>query len=65
MEDAIAVLLRHLGVDVVAAVAELGDGLRQELHALGGVAEDDGLVDLQLKLQIYNYCKFVYNPILQ
>jgi hypothetical protein len=49
VEDAIAVLLSHARVDVVAGVAELGDLLRQQFDALSGVAEDDRLVDLQLK----------------
>ena len=40
--------LGHLGVDVVAAVAELGDLLGEQLDPLSGVAEDDALVDLQL-----------------
>ncbi len=40
--------LLHLGVDVEARVAELRDLLGQELHAVHRVAEDDGLVDLQL-----------------
>ena len=48
MEDAVAVLLLHLGVDVEARVAELGDLLGEELDAVDAVAEDDRLVDLQL-----------------
>ena len=40
--------LGHLGVDVVAAVAELCNLLGEELDPLSGVAEDDALVDLQL-----------------
>lgn len=40
--------LLHLGVDVEARVAELGDLLGQQLHAVHRVAEDDRLVDLQL-----------------
>ena len=48
MEDAIPVLLEHLGVDVEAGVAELGDLLGQKLDSVGGVAEDNRLVDLQL-----------------
>ena len=41
--------LGHLGVDVEAAEAELGYLLGKELNPLGRVAEDDGLVDLQLR----------------
>lgn len=48
MEHSVSVGLGHLGVDVVAAVAELCDLLGQELDPLSGVAEDDALVDLQL-----------------
>ena len=48
MEHPVSVRLGHLGVDVVAAVAELGDLLGEELDPLSGVAEDDALVDLQL-----------------
>ena len=33
MEDTIAVLLPHLGVNVEARVAQLGDLLGQELHS--------------------------------
>lgn len=48
VEDAVAVGLLHLGVDVVAGVSELGNLLGQELDAVDRVAEDDGLVDLEL-----------------
>jgi len=48
MEDAVAVGLQHLGVDVEAAIAQLRDLLRQQLDQVRGIAEDDGLVDLQL-----------------
>ena len=41
--------LQHLGVDIEARIAELGDLLGQELHAVNRVAEDDGLVDLELR----------------
>ena len=51
MEDAVPVLLLHAGVDVVARVAQLGDLLGQQLHALHRVAEDDRLVDAQLKYE--------------
>jgi hypothetical protein len=59
MEHPIAMGLQHLGMDVEARVAELGDLLRKELYAVHRVAEDDGLVDLQLQrnegLQITKY----------
>lgn len=52
MEDAVPVGLKHLGVRVEARVAELGDLLCEELDSVGRVAEDDGLVDLELEGQI-------------
>lgn len=41
--------LSHLGVNVEAGVSQLGDLLGEELHSLRGVAEDYGLVDLELE----------------
>ena len=49
MEDSVAVALQHLGVDVEAGVSQLSDLLGQQLHPIHRVAEDDGLVDLQLQ----------------
>jgi hypothetical protein len=43
------VRLEHFGVRVEAGVAEFGDFLGEELDAVGRVAEDDGLVDLELE----------------
>jgi hypothetical protein len=51
VEDAVAVALQHLGVDVEARVAQLRDLLGQQLYAVDAVAEDDRLVDLQLRGQ--------------
>mmetsp|Transcript_97126 Transcript_97126/g.258092 ORF Transcript_97126/g.258092 Transcript_97126/m.258092 type:complete len:271 (-) Transcript_97126:782-1594(-) len=48
VEDPVAVRLVHARVDEEARVVELRDLLGEELHAGHGVAEDDGLVDLQL-----------------
>ena len=48
MEHAVTVGLQHLGVDVEARVPQLGDLLREQLHAVHGVAEDDRLIDLEL-----------------
>lgn len=48
VEHAVPVSLLHAGVNVVAAVAQLGDLFRQQLNTLRRVAEDDRLVDLQL-----------------
>lgn len=47
MEDAISVVLRHLGMDIEARVAELGDFLGEEDDTVDGVAEDHGLIDLE------------------
>jgi hypothetical protein len=49
VKHAVAVVLHHLGVDVEAGVAQLCDLLGQQLHTVHRVAEDDGLVDLQLQ----------------
>ena len=49
VEDAVAVGLQHFSVDVETRVPELGDLLGEELHAVNRVAEDDGLVDLELQ----------------
>lgn len=35
-------------MNVEAGVAQLGDLFGQELHPLGGITEDDRLVDLKL-----------------
>lgn len=48
MEDSVTMRLSHLGVNVVAAVAEFRDLLGQKLHPLSRVAEDNALIDLQL-----------------
>eukprot|EP00598_Pedospumella_elongata_P012220 CAMPEP_0185012080 /NCGR_PEP_ID=MMETSP1098-20130426/98114_2 /TAXON_ID=89044 /ORGANISM="Spumella elongata, Strain CCAP 955/1" /LENGTH=384 /DNA_ID=CAMNT_0027541129 /DNA_START=1898 /DNA_END=3052 /DNA_ORIENTATION=- len=48
VEHSVTIGLLHLGVNVKAGVAELGDLLGQELHAVHAVAEDDALVDVEL-----------------
>ncbi len=48
MEDPVSMSLKHLSVGVEARIAELGDFLGEELDSIGGVAEDDGLIDLKL-----------------
>ena len=48
VEHAVPVSLLEFRVDVVARVAEFCDLLREQLHALCCVAEDDRLVDLKL-----------------
>ena len=47
VEDLVSMLLHHAGMRVEAGVAKLGDLLGQQLDTVGGVAEDDGLVDLK------------------
>lgn len=49
MEDAVSRLLRHLGVTVKARVAQLSDLLGEKFDPVGGVAEDNRLVDLKLR----------------
>lgn len=48
VEYSVTGMLGHLGMAVEARVAQLGDLLGQEFHAVGRVAKNDGLVDLQL-----------------
>ena len=48
MEYPIPVLLVHLGMNIEAGIAQLSDLLGQQLHTLGGITEDNRLVDLQL-----------------
>jgi hypothetical protein len=52
VKDAVPVRLEHLGVRIEARVAELGDLLGEELDPVRRVAEDDGLVDLELWLAL-------------
>lgn len=47
VEDAVASLLLHAGVTVEARVAKFGDFLGKQFNTVGGVAEDDGLVNLE------------------
>lgn len=48
VEDAVSVVLSHLGVNVVARVSDLSDLLGKKFDTLSGVTEDDRLVDLEL-----------------
>lgn len=48
VEHAVAVTLQHFRVDVVAAVAQLSNLLGEQLHAVHGITEDNGLVNAQL-----------------
>lgn len=49
MEHTVPVLLIHTSMYVETGVAQLCDLLSQEFHTVGRVAEDDGLIDLQLR----------------
>lgn len=49
MEHTVPVLLHHLCMNVEARIAQLGDFLCQKLNPLGGVTEDDRLIDLKLQ----------------
>ena len=49
VEHSVPVCLSHLGVDVEAAEAQFGDLLGKELNSLSRIAEDDWLVDLELR----------------
>ena len=51
VEDSVPVVLGHPRVDVVAAVAEVGDLLGQQLHSLRRVAENDALIDLEKQME--------------
>lgn len=48
VEDAVAMGLNHLGVDVEAGEAELRNALGKELDTVDRVAEDDALVNVEL-----------------
>lgn len=48
VEHSVSVRLKHLRMDVETGVTQLGDLLREQLHPIDGVAENNGLVDLQL-----------------
>eukprot|EP00040_Diaphanoeca_grandis_P014691 m.74677 g.74677 ORF g.74677 m.74677 type:complete len:146 (+) comp24686_c1_seq2:314-751(+) len=48
VKNAVAMGLLHLGVDVEARISKFCDSLRQQLDTLHAVAENDGLIDLQL-----------------
>lgn len=59
MEHTVPVFLHHLCVNVEAWIAKLGDFPSQKLNPLGGVTEDDGLIDL--KLEKKNHSTFCYS----
>jgi hypothetical protein len=48
VENTVSCVLLHLCVTVKARVSELGDFLGKKFDSVGGIAEDDRLVDLEL-----------------
>lgn len=57
MEHTVPIFLHHPCMNVEARVAKLGDFLCQKLNPLGGVTEDDGLIDLKLNRNVKVVCK--------
>lgn len=49
VEHTVSVGLLHPSVNVVTAVAQLGNLFRQQFDTLRRIAEDDRLIDLQLR----------------
>ena len=49
MENAVSVMLKHSCVGVEARISKFGDFFCEKLDAVGGIAEDDGLVNLQFR----------------
>ena len=47
VKHTISIVLQHLGMGVEAGVSQFGNLFREQLHTVGGVAENDGLVDLE------------------
>jgi hypothetical protein len=48
VEYSISVVLEHLGVRVETRIAQLCNLLSEKLDTVGGVAENDRLIDLKL-----------------
>ena len=51
MEDTVSIGLKHTSMTVEARITELGNLLSQEFNPVGGIAEDDRLVDLKFREQ--------------
>lgn len=47
MKHAVTIVLQHLSVRIEAGVSKFGYLLRKQLHSICGVAENDGLIDLE------------------
>lgn len=51
VENAVPVGLLHLRVNVEARITQVGNFLREQFNAIHRVAEDNGLIDLQLAFE--------------
>lgn len=60
MKHAVAVVLQHLGMRIETGVSKFGDLLRKQLHTVCGVAENDGLVDLQFGKESVEAMNFLF-----
>ncbi len=63
VKDTVPIGLLHLGMYVKAGVPKLGDLLRQELDVVDRVAEDNRLVDLELReecVEAVDFLLFLY-----
>ena len=60
MKHAVAVVLQHLGMRIETGVSKFGDFLRKQLHTICGVAENDGLVDLQFGKESVQAVNFLF-----
>ena len=49
MKDSISVCLKHFRVRIETRIAQFCNLLGKQFNSVGGVTEDDGLVDLQLR----------------
>ena len=53
MEHTVPMGLRHFGVDVVAGIAQFGDLFGEQFHTLGGITENDTLINLKNERKDY------------
>ena len=60
MKHTVTVMLLHLGVRVEAGVSKFGNLLRKKLHSICGVAENDGLVDLEFGEESIEAVNFLF-----
>lgn len=54
MKHPVSVGLKHFCVGVETRVSEISDLSGEKFDSIGGIAKDDGLVDLQLLVSIKN-----------